>query len=171
MTIIGIDPGQERSAWVYYESDKSDPEVEAAEADNRVVAQVVDDRSGWSCSGLVIEWPVSYGLPVGNSIFQTCRWIGKFESAFKGCCVFVTRPDIVRHFCGRTHYKDPDTGAKRGVTKANVKAALYERFGGDRKSAVGTKKNPGPLHGMKGDHVYDALACAVWYAETMEDGR
>jgi len=141
--------------------------VIAEELDNVQLARFLDDTPRISLV-VVIEWPQSRGLPVGESVFRTCYWVGRYREALGFAIPFVevTRSDIVRHFCGATHYKDPETGKRKPVTKANVKAAIYERFGGDRKTAVGTKPKPGPLYGMKGEHVFDALACAVWWAET-----
>ncbi len=167
MTIIGIDPGPEESAAAIY--DPSAGTVAAWEEDN--VALNLRFFITTPADTLVIEWLTNYGKPVGNTVFDTCEWVGRFRQAFKNKSVKVTRPTICRHFCGTTHYVHPTTGKRKPVTKANVKAALYQRFGGDRSKAVGTKKKPGPLYGMKGDHVFDALAVAVWYAETREDGR
>lgn len=165
-TIIGIDPGPERSA-IAYEPTTLTGRVQTLEYVNPCLEIVLGASDNDDI--LVIEWPQSHGLPVGESVFRTCYWVGRFAAAFTGDSVIeVTRPDIVRHFCSCTHYKDPETGKRKPVTKANVKAALYERFGGDRSKAIGTKKKPGPLYGMKGEHVFDALACAVWWAETQE---
>lgn len=163
MTIIGIDPGPERSACAVYQVHpvpRTPPE--AFETDNPNVARFL--RTASRADALVIEWPQSRGLPVGESVFRTCYWAGWFAAEFGPVVVEVTRPYIVRHFCGATHYLQD--GSRKAVTKAMVKAAIYNRFGGDRQAAVGTKARPGPLYGLKGDHVYDALACALWYAET-----
>ena len=168
MSIIGIDPGPEHSAWACWlgsnETSVSTGDIDNAEARGlfRWDFQLI------STDTVVIEWLVPYNVPASKGVLNTCRWVGHFEDMAwqQGAhVVLVDRPTIVRHFCGNTSWKDKQ-GNRQAVTKPMVKQALYDRFGGDRKAAVGTKKKPGPLYGIKGDHQFDALACAVWYAET-----
>ena len=45
---------------------------------------------------------------------------------------------------------------KKGNKDAMVRAALIELHGGTRQVAIGTKQNPGPLHGVS-SHAWQAL--------------
>ena len=48
----------------------------------------------------------------------------------------------------------------------NIRQALIDRFG-PGKAAIGTKKAPGPLYGLK-SHLWSALAVAVVAADALE---
>ena len=48
----------------------------------------------------------------------------------------------------------------KGNRDSLVRQRLIEMFGGDRKTAQGTKKEPGPLYGVA-SHAWQALAVAV----------
>ncbi len=48
----------------------------------------------------------------------------------------------------------------KGNRDSLVRQRLIEIHGGDRASAVGTKKQPGPLYGVS-SHAWQALAVAV----------
>lgn len=78
---------------------------------------------------LVIEMVASYGMPVGETVFETCVWIGKFmqivESRKKKVNK-VYRKDEKMNICHSMKAKD-----------SNIRQALIDRFG-----EVGTKKNP-----------------------------
>jgi hypothetical protein len=65
----------------------------------------------------------------------------------------VTRRQVKLHLCGSMKAKD-----------ANIRQAILDRFGGS--AAIGLKKTPGPLYGVKG-HEFAALGVALTYAETM----
>ncbi len=70
--------------------------------------------------------------------------------------VSLRRTDVKLHLLGSVAGND-----------AQVNRALYDRFGGDRRRAVGTKKNPGPLYGVGAKHHLQALALAVvWFERT-----
>ena len=70
----------------------------------------------------------------------------------------MDRANVKMHLCGRTTAKD-----------THVRQALLARFpqtGGGKTPAVGTKKQPGPLYGVKND-AWAALAVAVTYADQL----
>ena len=76
---------------------------------------------------LIIEMIASYGMPVGESVFQTCVWIGRFIQR-RLCSEFeyVYRKDEKMNLCKTMKAKD-----------SNIRQALIDRFGD-----VGTKRNP-----------------------------
>lgn len=153
--LLAIDPGYEQSAFVLLDRAKLVP------MDYGVLSnlEMADWLTHESCSHntrateLAIEMIASYGMPVGFEIFHTCVWIGRFIEAWGLPYTLVYRRDVKLHLCGSSKAKD-----------GNVRAALLDRFGGKGK-ALGTKKAPGPLHGMAGD-VWAALAVAITHAET-----
>ncbi len=71
----------------------------------------------------------SYGMAVGQTVFETCKWIGRFEElAFSKQIItkFIYRKDEKVNLCHSMKAKD-----------SNIRQALIDRFG-----EVGTKKKP-----------------------------
>jgi hypothetical protein len=155
--IFAIDPGPERSAYVEYDPTNTlSPIFGWGHVSNRELLLEVGDeqpRDG------VIEVMQSYMLRVGKSVFDTCEWIGRFDLRWyevhaERWLYRLTKPEVSLYLCGRRNAKKPD-----------LNGALYQKFGGSRRAAVGIKKAPGPLYGLTGDHVWDALALAVTWHE------
>jgi len=150
MRVLAIDPGNTMSAWC--ELRDGVPELYAKEPNAevrellRTTGDVAEDVV------LAIEMIASYGMPVGKEVFDTCLWIGRFMEAWEsrgGTVRLVYRKDVKQFHCGTTRAND-----------ANIRAALIDRFGPGREKAVGTKRTPGPLYGIKGDE-WSALAVAL----------
>ena len=148
--ILAIDPGPERSAWLAF-------------VDGAVKSAMIEEnwnvlqRCNSGCASpysLAIEWVECMGMPVGRETFETVFWVGRFAEAWGLPFRRVTRREVKLHLCGDMRAKD-----------ANIRAALIDKFGGSKKKAVGTKKNPGPLYGVK-THLWSALAVAVTASET-----
>lgn len=105
---------------------------------------------------VVSEAIQAMGMSVGSETFDTCIWIGRFMQRALMCgATFdrIKRTEIKLHLCGTPRAKD-----------TNVRQALIDRFGPGRAAAVGTKKAPGPLHGIAG-HRWSALAVAVTWLD------
>ena len=143
--ILGIDPGPVRTAWVLIHGSGENTRVLRSDwAENEKVA---DDIRSSAVGGSVIQRVVcedvrSYGLAVGETVFMTCRWIGRFWEMFEGYTEFIIadEPTIKIHLCGVAKAKD-----------TNVRRAAFDRFepyGGGKTPEVGTKKQPGPLFEM-----------------------
>jgi len=124
--------------------------------DNAALARyIAGGAEGPSCI-LAIETVQNYGMAVGQTTFDTLIWIGRFVQAWPhGEVLLVKYPDIALHLCGTHRAKD-----------ANIRAALWNRFGGTRQAAVGTKRAPGPCYGLK-EHMWSALAVAVYTQEVL----
>lgn len=151
MRIIAIDPGYEQSAWCVLEGGHA---VEFAKASNSDV--LIQARRDWSPLDLgdllAVEMVASYGMPVGREVFETCLWIGRYIEAWErrgGKYRLVYRKDVKMFHCGQTRASD-----------ANIRAAILDRYGPGRGKAIGTKRAPGPLYGVKGDQ-WSALAIAL----------
>jgi hypothetical protein len=155
--LLAIDPGPEESAYcVYSGAGKS---VEFAKVTNNELSFIIDNMP---VDAIVIEKVCSYGMAVGEEVFQTVFWSGRFWEAamrldpgttFRRMSGRLPRLAVKLHLC-------KDSKAKDG----NIRQALIDRYGG-KDTAIGAKKNPGPLYGMAGD-CWAALAVAVTWWET-----
>ena len=158
MIVLAIDPGPAESAWCRYDAETKLP-IDYAKVANVGLRNGLAGFSKHSFWGdrfdeLAIEMLACYGMPFGTHLIETALWIGRFAEA-AGCdWTRVYRQDVKRHLCG----------GRMSARDSNVNQALKDRHGGDRRIAVGTKKQPGPLYGMTGD-MWAAYAVAVTYAE------
>ena len=143
MAILAIDPGTTRSAYVVL--DESGKPVDFSTYDN---ARNFDVIGYWDKSRVVVEMVASYGMPVGREVFETVYWIGRFCQA-AGEHERIYRGEVKDHLC-----------RSRKANDAAIRQALLDRFGPGKAKAVGLKKSPGPLYGIKGDE-WAALAVAV----------
>lgn len=144
--LVAIDPGPSESAWIRLRDGK--PLGFGKNSNYWVMSQVV--LRAEEQDQLAIEMVASYGMPVGQDVFETCVWIGRFIERFPGPAHKVYRKEVVLHVCGSTKAKD-----------SNVRQALIDRFGGKEK-AIGRKKSPGLLYGMAQD-AWQALAVGITY--------
>lgn len=153
MKILAIDPGTTESALVLYNAETREILHACKEKNEKIVEALpgFDPDSGH----VVIEMIKSYGMAVGDTTFQTCVWIGRFMQAWRdpNKVNLIGRKTVVTELCGNPRAKDP-----------NVRAELINRFGPGADKAIGSKKNPGPLYGIKAD-MFSALAIAIVYAE------
>lgn len=111
--------------------------------------------SGSVCGPVVIEDFRPSGNRIGMDSIETIVWIGRFFQAaldHGNVAVRIPRRDVKRFLCGNI-----------GVNDAGVWMAVVDEFGGKIK-AIGDKKNPGPLYGIK-SHVRQAVALGVTYME------
>ncbi|MGA2956108.1 MAG: hypothetical protein ABSF48_10340 [Thermodesulfobacteriota bacterium] len=151
--ILGIDPGSEKSAYVLWDGERvRDRNILRNESILDLAAVAKSEK----CA-IGIEMISSYGMPVGKEVFETCVWIGRFIQAM-GEASMIYRHEIKSHFCNSQRAKD-----------GNIRQALIDRFGG-KERAIGKKKSPGPLYGIKGDE-WAALAVALFLGDRIQGGR
>jgi len=154
MKILGVDPGPEESAWVIYND--RDEKIMGMGIESNYLIRKMDFYSQldkW-VDITVIEMIASYGMAVGEEVFNTCVWIGRFMEIFHNIDpILVYRKDVKMHLCNSMRAKD-----------TNIRQALIDRFGGTIKKAKGKKNSPGPLYGIH-DDIWSALAVAITYAE------
>jgi len=148
-TILAIDPGTEQSGWCYF---RNGGVTLSGVMDNpgmlgRLSCQVVADV-------LAIEMITSQGMPVGQTTFETCVWIGRFKQAWPRPeeVLLIPRHAVKMHVCNHPRAKD-----------SNIRQALIDKLG-----RVGTKADKGPLYGVT-SHAWAAVAVAVTAAEQMRD--
>lgn len=149
MNLLAIDPGTTESAW--YILSNGCPNVGGKELNSDLLSMLHSWRSEVDRPELVIEMVASYGMPVGAEVFETVYWIGRFAEAYRGNAERIFRRDVKLHLC-----KSPK------ANDATIRQALIDRFGPGKEKAIGSKKAPGPLYGVKAD-VWAALALAVTY--------
>ncbi len=153
--VIGLDPGPTASALVILDGATIEHHVKA---ENDVILALVSGHA--PDTSLVIEQIAAMGMAVGAEVFETCFWSGRFAQAWiahNEPAQRLKRGEIKMHLCGTMRAKD-----------ANVRQALIDRFGGS--SAIGKKRQPGPLYGISGD-CWSALAIACTYYDLQEAKR
>ena len=151
MRIVGLDPGCHQTAWTIYAGGKP---VEFGKVENRRILELLKAGEKFKHGDdlLAIEMIASYGMAVGKEVFDTCLYVGRFLEAWEdrgGKARLVFRKEVKLHFCETTR-----------ATDSNIRASMIDRFGPGKEAAIGTKKAPGPLYGIKGDE-WSALAVAI----------
>ncbi|WP_246119003.1 hypothetical protein [Cupriavidus campinensis] len=160
--ILAIDPGTTESGWCVL----ADGAVTLSGVMlNRELLRMLTMQQRNDPWGhvLAIEMIASYGMPVGREVFETVRWIGRFQQAWHSpeAVKFVYRQDVKLHLCKTPRAKD-----------GNVRQALLDMFprtGGGKTPQIGTKAQPGPLFGVS-SHAWAALGVAVTAAHQMREG-
>ena len=152
-TILAIDPGPVNSAFVILTSDGF--LSGHGKWPNADVRELLANRA--LISSIVIEEIRSYGMPVGIETFDTVRWVGRFQelAETRGSSVtLMPRQKVKLHLCQSPRAND-----------AAIRQALIDRYGPGKEKAIGTKKEPGPLYGIKAD-IWAALALGLTFQET-----
>lgn len=149
MTVLAIDPGTHESQVIEWNG--STVGESAFERNNLLIGRLIEEWDYAAGEFAVIESVASYGMAVGQEVFDTCYWGGRMYQGLTdmGLTVrLVPRMTVKMHLCHSAKAKD-----------ANIRQALIDRFGGKDK-AIGNKANPGVLYGVK-SHGWAALALAV----------
>ena len=149
MRLLAIDPGTTESAYVTWDGKEI---ISKAKVRNRIMLDVID--SGPIGELVVIEQVKSYGMAVGESIFETVFWSGRFAEIASQGGKFdrMPRMDVKMHLCHSPRAKD-----------ANITQALIDRFAPNtRNKGKGVKADPGFFYGFKSD-IWAAFALAVTY--------
>lgn len=149
MRILAIDPGNEQSAYVVF-----DTTYQTLGSFGKTINEtLIGSLNSFTVDVCVCEMIACYGMPVGAEVFETCVWIGRYMQMWGS---FHTGSQIIRlkraeckmHLCHSMKAKD-----------GNIRQALIDRFG-----PPGKKSSQGKLYGVSGD-VWAALAVAVTYAD------
>jgi hypothetical protein len=144
MSVLAIDPGTERSAFVLWDGKAI---LQHGTKLNREMSVWL--RVGFMPQPVVVAEEIeSYGMPVGREVFETVFWTGRFAEACNGALRRLPRRIVKLHLCGDSRAKD-----------ANIRAALIDRFGGRQSIRKG-----GVLYGIHKDE-WSALAIAVTWSE------
>ena len=154
--VVGLDPGNEHSGIVVLRGGRVDYHAKLTNGDTRSTLQAIklDAQEEGQLAQLAVEKIASYGMAVGQTVFDTCEWCGAFKELWGLHAHGVYRREVKMHLCGSTRAKD-----------ANIRQALIDRFGPSKEEAIGRKATPGPLYGFKGDE-WAALGVALTFWET-----
>lgn len=157
-TILAIDPGNIQSGYVIVEHDGEDIRrvLDAGKIENRKMLRLLEQKLRWNYQQIAIEMIAGMGMTVGQEVFDTCVWIGRFwqivlwETGYEPTRIF--RREEKLDLCGSLSAKD-----------ANIRQALVDRYApGQPNYGKGTKKNPGFFYGFAAD-MWAAMAVAVTY--------
>lgn len=151
MRILAIDPGQSQSGFVVYEGGIG-AVLEGGVLANEALLELV--KNGSDCRRLAIEtMQANYAATVGASVIDTLIWVGRFKQAWPEPdeVALVSRQRVKDLLCGNVKAKD-----------SGVRQALIDKLG-----PPGTKKAPGPTHGVT-SHAWQALAVAFVVAGLVE---
>jgi hypothetical protein len=157
MRIFAVDPGEKQSAWVMLD-DAGAIESHGKESNRAVMRLVRYEAEKPLATTFAGEFPQARGMPASNQLFTTILWLGRFVQRweeYEGSGIdplLINRADVKLHHCGSARAKD-----------SNIRAAIIDRYGG-KDSAIGRKKTPGPLYGIKADE-WQALAIALMVAD------
>jgi len=164
--IYAIDPGTTQSAVVLYNPSLRNVPYHVTQPNEDVLPWLENigrEMRSRALSRLTLHLAVesveAMGMAVGREVFETVWWAGRFHQAWgdAGLAHRVTRREVKLHLCGSMRAKD-----------ANIRQAILDRFGGS--AAIGLKKTPGPLYGVKG-HEFAALAVALTFADSLGTTR
>lgn len=153
MRVLGLDPGTTQTGLALF--DPVAGTIQGLHQDNEQVLQFLQMMAPLPDQLLILEGIKSYGRAVGQSVFQTCCWLGRFMETWD-------RPGGL----WACYYQEQ---AKLWLTKSlKSKPSEINRSLQDRWGAKGTKKQPGRLYGFKGDHCFSALAIATYGLDCLE---
>lgn len=147
--IYAIDPGTRQSALVVLNVRQGLEIEDRCLVDNGAMIALLRKFKFQPWDMLVVEQIAAMGMAVGQEVFATCEWSGRFIEAWDvrgGQHARLKRLPIKIHLCGQARAKD-----------SNIRRVLMDRFGGDA-----SVKKGGALYKLKGDE-WSALAVGVTY--------
>lgn len=150
--ILAIDPGNIESGYVLLDQKTLKP-LEVGKIKNEELKYILElPSTKESVKHYAIEMIASYGMSVGQSVFETCIWIGRFIEVIGDNYKFIYRKDEKTNLCNSMKAKD-----------SNIIQALIDRFAPNTPNkGKGTKKEPGWFYGFKKD-IWQAYAVGVTY--------
>lgn len=132
MTIIGIDPGSTRSAFVVWHTEARAILQHAKVENPRLWASTLADNTPW-IDRCVIERIHLGGRKVGNDVRDTCEWVGRFaamwDAAHPGQPALLLTRAKVKGALGLSNF----TGRAQD---ADVRRTLIERLREKRTSGL-----------------------------------
>jgi hypothetical protein len=158
MRILAIDPGTVQSALVIYNDEDNKIEYNKI-IPNEAIAHVINN---FIADVLVVEMFKSYGMSVGDSVLQTCVWIGRFQEAWKGPSELIYRKTVVSELCGTATAND-----------SNIRNAVIDYFSTFEPQGIlgvgvsydrSKKRKPASLRDISKD-LWSAVAIAIAWSD------
>lgn len=155
--IMAIDPGPRTSGYVLYSVDRREVVAAVKDADiDQVRRCMFHFHRPWANGNqpFTVVCERTQAGPPSTQVVLTTEVVGRIvemaHSIDAPCHLYYRRQVLQALNCARKGNKD-----------SLVRVACIELHGGDRKTAIGTKKQEGPLYGVT-SHAWQALglACA-----------
>lgn len=163
--ILGIDPGNEQSAYVLCDPDLK-PVVFGKNENEIMYMRMIDAISlimenHDNKLAVVIEGIENHGMPIGKTTIETIGWAYILKDRFRGLNpTFIYRSQEKMAICHHPRAND-----------ATIKQALIDRFAPNTPNyGKGSKKNPGWFHGFRAD-IWQAYAVAVTWHDLNEESN
>ena len=151
--ILAIDPANVQSAYCVIDIDTYKP-IEFDKIDNNLLLNKIDELLlVYDIQALAIEMVACYGMAVGETVFETCVWVGRFHQKCLDKVLdieYVYRKDVKINVCNSMKAKD-----------SNIRQALIDRFG-----YVGTKNSQGWFYGFRAD-IWSAYGVGATYLDKL----
>ena len=123
-----------------------------------MINYVARRKTEWNVDHLAIEFVHVRGQIMSSELIQTIYWTGRFVEAWSPReFSLIDRKDVKMLLCGRS------TAQNTHVRAALL--ALFPQTGGGAIPAIGTKKDPGPLYGLTGNHQVAAIGVVLAHHE------
>jgi len=165
--VLAIDPGSEFSAYVVIDTKTYEP-LTIGKVHNTDLLEFIDEyinaiNSSKYQIDTVIEMVASYGMAVGQTVFDTCVWVGRFVEANDWEVDLMYRKDVKKAF-----NKDLPKGEK--VTNdSSIINYLANRFAPNEPNrGKGKKDSPSWFYGFKAD-IWQAYAVGVAYIDGIKE--
>lgn len=153
--ILAIDPGNIESGYALIDSISLRP-LEVGKVKNEDLMKQIEYQEFKCVKYVAIEMIASYGMGVGQSVFETCVWIGRYIE------VITTYLDVEPQLIYRKEEKMNLCNSMK-AKDSNIVQALIDRFAPNTPNkGKGTKKEPGWFYGFKKD-IWQAYAVGVTY--------
>lgn len=162
--ILGIDPGNKETGYALVDGETLKP-IRFGKLDNYALLDELTDIfetfNNYSIH-VAMENFRNYGMVVGQSVFDSCIWLGRL---WQHCREYNKRGEtpIVRM---KHIYREEEKLCICHSPKANdvtIKQALVDRFAQDEPNhGKGTKKSPGFFYNFRAD-VWTGFALCVTY--------
>jgi hypothetical protein len=150
MKILAIDPGTTKSAYVVISNDDMLIKDKGHISNDELIKLISTIR----IDHLVIEQIKSYGNILGDSVLETCVWVGRFIQEFgSDDYTLLPRKTIVTQLCGNPRARD------KNVRQYCID---YYRELLALDNPIGTKRSPQALYGVSKD-IWSALAVSLAY--------
>lgn len=153
--ILAIDPGNEYTAFCSIDINNFKPlSFNKISNDDFINYIKIEELS---FKHVVCEMIASYGMGVGQTVFETCVFIGEIKNTIESMDIpfsLMYRQDIKINLCKSMRAKD-----------SNIIQALVDRFAKDTPNkGKGCKADKGWFYGFKAD-IWQAYAVGVTYLD------
>lgn len=157
--ILAIDPANEKSAYVVIDGNLKP--IKFGKIKNSELMEKIKKQDFEGCKVVAIEMIASYGMAVGQTVFDTCVWIGRFIEAVKAQGMeyeLIYRKEVKMNLCNTMRAND-----------SNIIQALVDRFAPNvRNKGKGIKSDKGFFYGFRAD-IWQAFAVGVTYHDTFKE--